>query len=405
MMSLAPIFAFLVLGLGSCSPNGLARTPPRGWDSWNLFHRNINSSLFRAHADSLVTLGLAAEGYDFVSVDGGWWAGVDTGKIIRNSTGFMSEDGAKFPEGMRALVDYVHSRGLKWGHYTDAGTAACNGDTPMSEGFEPQDAALFVSWGADMLKVDGCSVSEPSEDIMERWARLLNASGRPVLLSDCHNGCMNDPRDPKNGWESWCTGAVNLWRTSRDISATWASMLYNLDTLKGMGGRGGPGAWNDPDFLEVGIGEFAWAGTAASLQMNQAHFALWAVTSAPLIIGFDLRTPVPQLVALVSNAAALAVNDAYAGNSGDFVRNVTSVDLWSKPLPNGSAAAVVVNRATSGPALAFSVLLEELPGLLPGSTDCVATNVFTGDGNQVHLNFTVIVAPQSAAFYVFSGCT
>lgn len=327
--------------------------------------------------------------------------------IPRNATGFMAEDPTKFPKGLRAVVDYVHSKNLKWGHYTDAGTHACNKDAPMSEGFEAQDAALFVSFGADMLKVDACAVTENSATVMERWTRLLNASGRPVLLSDCHNGCMNDPRSPVQQWAPWCTDAVNMWRTSRDISATWASMLYNLDTLKGMGARGAPGHWNDPDFLEIGIGEFKFDGSAAALRKNEAHFALWAVTSSPLIIGFDLRAPAPQLVALVSNAAALHVNDAYAGNAGDFVRNASAVELWAKPLGGGSAAAVVVNRAAgAGSAVDFAVRLSELPGLPPGATACLSTDVWSGAGAPVaDGGFTASVAPQSAVFVVLSGCS
>lgn len=405
MSQLASLLALLA-STAVASPNGLARTPPRGWASWNAFHRNISADLFRAHADALVDLGLADLGYDVVATDGGWWAGSDTGVIQRNATGFMSEDPIKFPEGMRAVVDYVHSKRLRWGHYTDAGTHACNRDAPMSEGYEPQDAALFVSWGADMLKVDACSVVEPSVTVMERWAKLLNASGRPVLLSDCHNGCMNDPRAPAQQWAPWCTNAVNMWRTSKDISATWASMLYNLDTLKGMGARGGPSHWNDPDFLEVGIGEFIYNGTAAALRINEAHFALWAVTSSPLIIGFDLRVPAPELVALVSNAAALRVNDAYAGSAGDFVRNSSALELWAKPLGGGSAAAVVVNRATgAGAPVPFAVRLSELPGLPAGATTCLATDVWSGAAAPVHGVYTPSVAPQSAAFAVFSGCS
>ena len=385
------------------------RRPPRGWNSWNAFHRNISSSLFRAHADALLSLHLADSGYDTVATDGGWWQGADTGTIHRNASGFMSEDPAKFPEGMQALVDYVHSRGLKWGHYTDAGKYACNGDAPMSEGFEAQDAALFVGWGADMLKVDACSVVEPAETVMIRWAQLLTATGRPVVLSDCHNGCMNDPRFPKQQWAPWCTNTVNMWRTSADIAATWSSMLSNLDTLKGMGARAGPHAgYNDPDFLECGIGEFAWPGAgpgaAAALRMNQAHFALWAVTSAPLILGFDLRVPAPELVELVSNSAALRVNAAYAGNTGDFIRNVSLVELWAKPLGNGTAAAVVLNRATgSNPPVAFEVRLGELPGLPPGVTSCLATEVWGGAAERVTA-YTPSVPPQAAAFAVFSSC-
>lgn len=212
-------------------PNGLTPTPPRGYSSWNLWHRNISARLFTETADALVASGLAAKGYTLVALDGGWWEGVDTGVLVRNATGFAQEDAAKFPDGVRAVADYVHARGLKWGAYTDAGTHACNGDAPMSEGFEAQDAALFASWGVDSVKVDACSVREPPGVVMQRWSALLNnatATGArgPIALFNCRNGCLG-----LAGWEPWCGALLNSHRTSQDIAATWPAMLANLDSL------------------------------------------------------------------------------------------------------------------------------------------------------------------------------
>ena len=226
--------------------NGLARTPPMGWCSWNGFHRNFNESLFYAVANALSTNGMSDAGYKYVNVDGGWWAGSDTGHIVRNMTGFPTWNTQKYPNGIPKLVEYIHSKGLKYGHYTDAGKHACNGDAPMSEGFEFEDASLFAQWGADMLKVDACGDVENHTAIVARWRAAIEATGRPILFSNCHNGCQTDagPGHP-DSWlpDNQCERDANMWRSSADISATWSSMLHNLDSLKGRGMYAYPGAW------------------------------------------------------------------------------------------------------------------------------------------------------------------
>ena len=324
--------------------------------------------------------------------------------LRRRTRSRAAVDAAKFPEGLPALISYVHARGLLWGHYTDAGTHACNGDAPMSEGYERQDAALFASWNVSMLKVDACSVNETSRAIMSRWASLLNATGVPILLSNCRNGCLSD------AWEPWCADLTNMWRTSKDIQATFASMVANLDTLRGRGSFARPGAFNDPDFLEIGIGEFAWAADGSTLDMNAAHFALWCVTSAPLILGFDLRpeaAPPAALMSLISNKLALRVNDEYAGNAGDFLRSGDNAgtEIWAKPLLHGAAAAGLVNRAAGAPAR-ISVDFSELPGLLPANaTSCLVARVWSGQVSRVDVQFAATVNFRGAEFIVVSNCT
>lgn len=399
----------------SAAPNGLALTPPRGWDSWNVFHRQINAALFTETADAMVALGLRAAGYNHVNVDGGWWAGVDTGVVLRNASGFVQEDTSKFPAGLKAVVDYVHARGLLWGTYTDAGTHACNGDAPMSEGYEAQDAAQFVFWGSDMLKIDACAVQATDKQaLMARWAALLNATGRPVLLSNCRNACMTAPGTPPAlGWQPWCAAVTNMWRTSGDIEATWASMLANLDSLRGRGAVAGPGAWNDPDLLELGIGEFAWAADGSTAGANAAHFALWAVTSSPLIIGFDVRpaaAPPAPLLALVTNALALRVNAEYAGNAGDVLASAPDGgEVWGKPLRGGAGAAVLLNRNAGGAPLDVAVPLAAVPGLPRGATACNVTDVWSGaPRGRVAAGgaFTAAaVPPRGAAFVLFDACS
>jgi alpha-galactosidase len=394
--------------------NGVARRPIRGWCSWNAFHRNISASLFLETADAMVNNGMLAAGYDRVHLDGGWWAGVDTGTIVRNASGFFEVDTAKFPDGMAALVAAIHAKGFDWGHYTDAGTHACNGDTPMSEGYEAQDAALFAEWGVDGVKIDACSVREPSETVMERWAHLLNVSsaaaglGRPILVSNCRNACMAG-----GSYAPWCASALNMARSSEDINASWTSMLHNADSMRGFGSTSTPGFWMDPDFLEVGIGEFEWATDGSTLGMNRAHLGLWSVTSAPLIAGLDVRPaakPARQLIDLLTNPRVLAVQGDYAaGNAGDFLRQgaVPGTEVWAKPLSGGGCAALLFNRNASG-AADVAVTFAELPGLLPaGASSCVVTDVWGGTEKPTSGGgFTARkVQVRDAAFVTVTNCS
>jgi hypothetical protein len=275
-------------------------------------------------------------GYEFINVDGGWWAGSDTGKIGRNSSGFFEYNQQKFPHGMKALIDYIHSKGLKYGHYTDSGLKACNKDAPMSQGYEHQDAKLFaLEYGADMVRVDACAATLPAQELMTRWRDVLNKTGRPVLFSNCHNGCET-PSGGKNnsGWKPWCAELSNMWRSSRDIKANWKSVMDNLDTLRGRGGYGAPGRWNDPDFLEVDNGEFACSKggcTPELLAMNRAHFTMWCITSAPLIAGNDMRSMSNDIRGIFTNADAVGINQAYAGNAGDLLENFSPQPLDGLP--------------------------------------------------------------------------
>jgi alpha-galactosidase len=398
--------------------NGLAGTPPMGWCVWNARHRNFTEDVFYSTANQMASNGLQLAGYDRVNVDGGWWEGADTGTIVRNATGFPQWNKAKFPRGLSALIDHVHSLGLKWGHYTDAGKHACNGDKPMSEGYEFQDAALFAEWGADMLKVDACGDVEDHTVIVPRWRKAIEATNRPILLSNCHNGCQTDARNRPNktrpdytpDWlpDDICRMNANMWRSSADIHFEWSSFLYNFDSLKGRGHYGKPGAWNDPDFLELGLGEFAYdPADPVTLDKNRAHFAAWAITSAPLILGFDMPAP-KALMDIVTNRLAISVNQQYAGDAGDFLRpspHDPSLEFWAKPLPAGGAAALFINRNDTRAAKPMSYQLIELDGLPAGAHRCTATDVWSGATRRVGPTVeSAALGPFAAQFLVFTAC-
>lgn len=336
--------------------NGVASRPPMGWSSWNNFQRDINATVFYESAKAISENGMQDAGYEYVNIDGGWWEGSDTGIIVRNASGFVQVSSSKFPDGLEPVIEEIHALGLRYGHYTDAGEAACNLDVPMSEGYEHQDAALFMSWGIDMIKVDACWTTEENEVLMRRWQQELNASTRPILFSNCRNGCLSDSEvvdAPQYAWAPWCAETTNMWRTSFDINATWKSFLANTDTLKGRGEYASPGAWNDPDILEAGVGEFEWDGTSRSINMNRAHFSLWCITSSPLLAGHDVRTAPQGLTDILTNRQAIEINQQYAGHAGDVITvfnasaasTVTdTLEVWLKPLEGASVAVALFNR-------------------------------------------------------------
>lgn len=421
LLARLPLFVFFasVDGLD----NGLAEKPPMGWSSWNAFHRNWNETLFYSIADQMASNGMQAAGYEYINVDGGWWEGSDTGTIVRNASGFMSPSSEKYPNGIQKLIDYIHSKGFKYGHYTDAGEKACNKDSPMSQGYEHQDATLFASYGVDMVKVDACYVTEENKTIVSRWEQELNATGRPILFSNCHNGCVNDPRNKPymEGWADWCISKTNMARRSRDIVSTWGSVMFNLQSLQGGGIYGKPGYWNDPDFLEVGVGDFIEAG----LEANRAHFALWCVTSSPLIASPDFATAKAYVVPLLTDRDAIAVNQEYADNAGDLLeeqggrtqvctsmtgptcRDVGKGQVWYKPLLNGQASVALLNtqehseKATS---VQLNVSFSRLASLGLSAQHCKVFDIWKKSSTEIDNEYVAEVPPMSAVFLRISEC-
>jgi alpha-galactosidase len=317
----------------------LALTPPMGWNSWNKFHCDINESLIRETADAMASNGMKAAGYQYVNIDDCWHG-------TRDSLGFIRPDPDRFPSGMKALADYVHSKGLKLGIYSDAGSKTC-AKRPGSRGYENQDAETYARWGIDYLKYDWCNTD--SLNAVGAYMTMHDAllrTGRPIVFSICEWG-SNKP------W-LWAPTVGNLWRTTEDIHACFDCLLEH-DTDRGvwvqwgvmpimerqalLRGYAGPGHWNDPDMLEVGNG--------MTVSEDRAHFTMWAMLAAPLISGNDLRHMSPETAAILTNRGAIAVDQDSLGIEGLHYRTTDSVEVWFKPLSHDGWAMVLLNRARS----------------------------------------------------------
>jgi len=312
----------------------LALTPPMGWNSWNKFNCNVNEQMIRQMADAMVSSGMKDAGYQYVVIDDCW-------QVSRDRDGNIVPDASRFPSGMKALGDYVHGKGLKFGIYSDAGMKTCAG-RPGSRGHEYQDARQYAAWGVDYLKYDWCNLTTPSQDGPSSYALMreaLNASGRPIVLSICEWGTAKP-------W-LWGKGVGNLWRTTGDIMDKWdgkekysLGMLTILDMQDGLEAFAGPGHWNDPDMLEVGNG-------GMTETEYRSHFSLWAILAAPLIAGNDLRSMKPEVHDILTNKEVIAVDQDPLGRQGRRVRKDGDLEVWAKQMANGSRAVVLLNRAAA----------------------------------------------------------
>jgi alpha-galactosidase len=312
----------------------LALTPPMGWNSWNKFACNIDEQLIRTIADAMVETGLRDAGYVYLNLDDCWHG-------ERDSLGFIQPDPVKFPSGMKALADYVHSKGLKIGLYSDAGRKTCGG-RPGSFGHEYQDALQYARWGIDYLKYDWCE----SENINPKGAYNLmrdaiRAAGRPVLFSMCEWGHSKP-------WE-WAAETGHSWRTTGDIyncfdcidqHPGWAAfgVLQILDMQEGLRKYAGPGHWNDPDMLEVGNGQTEGE--------DRAHFSMWCMLAAPLILGNDIRNMSEATRNIILNKEVIAIDQDSLGIQGLRYRVEDGLEFWFKPLVNDEWAFCILNRTT-----------------------------------------------------------
>jgi len=338
----------LLLGLSLASPalgqgnnyvqnyhkfDNLALTPPMGWNSWNKFACNVDEKLIREVADALVASGLKDAGYTYLNLDDCWHG-------ERDAQGFIQPDAKCFPSGMKALADYLHSKGLKMGIYSDAGSQTCGG-RPGSRGYEFQDAQQYAAWGVDYLKYDWCNTEGlKAEGAYKTITAALRKAGRPMVLSICEWG-TDKP------WE-WGPSVGHLWRTTGDIyncfdcvedHGTWKSFgtMQIMDKQAGLRQYAGPSHWNDPDMLEVGNGMVA--------NEDRAHFTMWCMMAAPLILGNDLRHMSPATKETLTNREVLALDQDPLGVQGFRYAAHDSLETWLKPLAGGRWAVAFLNRS------------------------------------------------------------
>ncbi len=320
--------------------NGLARTPPMGWNSWNKFAEAIDERTVREIADALVATGLRDAGYVYVNIDDGWQGERDRSGVLQPN--------AKFPD-MQRLADYVHTRGLKLGIYSSPGPKSCAG-FPGSYGHVKQDAETWAAWGIDYVKYDLCSgegfyrTFEAVRAVYQEMGSALQATGRPMLFSLCEYG-----RFDVGAWGRKVGG--NLWRTTGDISDDYAAMAaIGLDKTA-LPEHAGPGGWNDPDMLEIGNG-------GMNEDEYRSHMSLWALLAAPLLTGNDVRAMTPETRVILTNSEVIAIDqDALGRQATRAVRHETT-EIWLKPLGDGSTAIGIFNR--SGSAAAAEILWTEL---------------------------------------------
>ncbi len=320
----------LALAPARALDNGLARTPPMGWNSWNKFGCNVSEKLVKEMADAMVASGMKDAGYQYVVIDDCW-------QVKRDADGNIVPDPERFPSGMKALADYIHSKDLKLGIYSDAGTATCGG-RPGSRGYEFQDARQYAAWGVDYLKYDWCNTG--TQEVKSSYSTMrdaLKASGRPIVFSLCEWG-VEDP------WK-WAADVGNLWRTTGDITDCWnctgqytRGVMQILDAEVDLWQYAGPGHWNDPDMLEVG-------NPGLTVDESRAHFSLWCMLAAPLMAGNDLRNMTPEIHSILTNKEVIGLDQDPLGHQAVKYRDYGGLEIWSKDLSDNSKAYAVLNRS------------------------------------------------------------
>jgi len=322
---------------GVAQSSQLAATPPMGWNSWNHFASKVTDADVRAAADAMVSSGMRDAGYIYVNIDDTWEGERDASGVLHTNS--------KFPD-MKALADYVHSKGMKLGIYSGPGPKTC-AKYEGSYGHEEQDAKMYAAWGIDYLKYDLCSFSqlmkqqagdehsekafEMQKAAYEKMHKALVATGRPIVYSLCQYG-WNDV------WKWGPEVGGNLWRTTGDINDHYNRMEQIGFSQAGLAKYAGPGHWNDPDMLEVGNG-------GMTDDEYRQHMTLWVILAAPLLAGNDLSKMSPETLAILTNKDVVAVDQDKLGKQGDRVWAEGPTEIWAKPLSGGAKAVALFNRA------------------------------------------------------------
>ncbi len=319
-------------------PQAVAATPPMGWNSWNYFAERVTDKDIRDSADQIVASGMKDAGYIYVNIDDTWEGERDASGVLHTNS--------KFPD-MKALADYVHSKGLKLGIYSGPGNKTCGG-YPASLGHEEQDAKMYAAWGIDYLKYDLCSFipdvmlkQAPNDqaaqmrlmhDAYIKMGKALQATGRPIVYSLCQYG-WDSP------WEWAPALGGNSWRTTGDINWHWDRIYTILEQQAGLEQYAGPGHWNDPDMLEVGNGKL-------TLAENRAHFSMWAMLASPLLAGNDLPNMKPEIKAILTNRDVIAIDQDSLGHQASRVYADGEVEVWTRSLSDGAMAVAILNAGS-----------------------------------------------------------
>jgi len=311
-----------------------------GWNSWNKFYCGINETLIKSTADVIISSGLAKLGYTYINLDDCW-------QLTRDAnTKEIQADPRTFPSGMKSLGDYLHSKGLKFGLYSDAGTKTCQ-ERPGGLFYEDIDAQTYAKWGVDYLKYDNCfNMDIPPKWRYPRMRNALNKTGRPIFYSLCEWG-QDDP------W-NWASNVGNSWRTTGDIEDKWSSVITIIELQSKFSSAGAPGGWNDPDMLEVGNG-------GMTTTEYQTHFALWALMKAPLLIGCDVTNMSKDTFTILSNQELIAVNQDSLGIPATRLLNATDHQVWGGRVEGGFVVAVM-NTGTDGRIITTPFTLFNLTG-------------------------------------------
>jgi alpha-galactosidase len=315
--------------------NGLAATPPMGWNSWNHFQEKIDDKAVREIADTIVASGMRDAGYVYVNIDDTWEGERDAQGVIHSNR--------KFPD-MRALADYVHSKGLKLGIYSSPGPKTCGG-YEGSYGHEEQDAKTYAEWGIDYLKYDWCSAgriygNQDLRAVYQKMGEALEKSGRPIVYSLCEYG-MGDV------WKWGPAVAANLWRTTGDITDHWSALSYTGFAQSRLAPYAAPGHWNDPDMLEIGNG-------GMSNIEYRTHMTLWAMLAAPLLAGNDPRSMTPEIRDILTNREVIAIDQDRLGSQGKQALQEGTSEVWIRTLEDKSMAIALFNRGDSPRHVSFT---------------------------------------------------
>jgi len=323
---------FFSIVLNAQKFDGLAKTPPMGWNSWNKFACNVDEKMIREMADAMVSSGMKEVGYEYIVIDDCW-------QVSRDENGNIVPDPIRFSSGMKALADYIHSKGLKFGLYSCAGSKTCEG-RPGGRGHEYQDAKMYASWGIDYLKYDFCNTdAQKAEGAYKTMRDALFAAKRPIVFSICEWG-STEP------W-TWAKNVGHLWRTTSDImncwdcKVNWGGIGWTLimDKNEPLGKYAGPGGWNDPDMLQVGN------GVLTDVE-SRSHFTMWSMMAAPLILGNDIRSMTPAIKEILTNKEIIALNQDTLGKQGYRWWTLDgNIELWLKPLANNEIALCFFNRS------------------------------------------------------------